>query len=165
MRVASYWERLMMARVRYLKWNSKFISTDKCNNFCYDDCGDHGWCDYCTGSCDCYEGYELMMKKETTLPKQECGRHLEYGRATSNDLDCNCSVEKYSMCDILNIWCTKNWIEKCSPYWKSPPPSSDYTPEVLEKIWRSNLEVRIRGHVSIKLLKWANSLEVHIWFW
>ena len=88
-------------------------------------------------SCDCYEGYELMMKKETTLPKQECGKHLESGRATSNDLDCNCSVEKYSMCDILNIWSTKNWIEKCSPYWKSPPPSSDYTPEILEKIWRS----------------------------
>ena len=87
--------------------------------------------------CDCYEGYELMMKKETTLPKQECEKHLESGRATSNNLDCNCSVEKYSMCDILNIWCTKNWIEKCSPYWKSPPPPSDYTPEILEKIWRS----------------------------
>ena len=87
--------------------------------------------------CDCYEGFELMMKKNTTLPKQECGKHLESGWATSNNLDCNCPIENYSMCDFLYILSTKNWINRCSPYWKSPPPSSDYTPEILEKIWRS----------------------------
>ena len=92
--------------------------------------------------CDCYEGFELMMKKKTTLPKQECGKHLESGWATSNNLDCNCPVENYSMCDFLYIWSTNNWIEKCSPYWKSPPPSSDYTPQILEKIWISKFLLR-----------------------
>ena len=47
----------------HLWWISKFISTDTCNQYCFNgdsdfECSDQGWCDTCTGICNCYKGYE-----------------------------------------------------------------------------------------------------------
>ena len=48
----------------YLTWIGKFISTDDCSYYTYNNCpgdgwcSDQGWCDICTGTCDCYGGYQ-----------------------------------------------------------------------------------------------------------
>ena len=65
-------------------------------------------------------GFELKMKETTSPENQETSSNSE-----TDD----------SLHDFLNLWSTKNWIDKCNI--PNKPAAFVYTPELLESIWTS----------------------------